>query len=179
MSNLIFLGDQSLLPMLRNPQTPLDPALASPQGWDSDPLPAPGRTLGQITSFRTLPPLETLLAAADVYFQYCHNQPYSLFHEESFRNRLTAGTVPEHLAFAFLATTLRFSSDPCYQHNRFEAISAYASESWKAICLPWNGVENAAGLSILQTIFLLSVIDYTGNETSPYEAPHRLSNIKC
>ncbi|KAF5682495.1 transcriptional regulatory [Fusarium circinatum] len=31
----------------------------------------------------------TLSTAADLYFQYCHNQPYSLFHEETFRHRLT------------------------------------------------------------------------------------------
>ena len=161
-ASLITLGAPSLLPMLQNPQTPLEPALAPIQCWDSNTPRLPARTLGQIASFHTFPSPEILVAAADVYFQYCHNQPYSLFHEQSFRNRLTAGNVPKHLALAFLATTLRFSSDPCYQHNRSEAISAYASESWKAICLPWNGVENAAGLGILQTIFLLSVIDYTG-----------------
>ena len=172
------MGYPSLLPVLRSPQIPLNSALSSTQRWDSDSLPPPARTTGHATSFHSLPPLETLVSSADVYFQCCHNQPYSLFHEQSFRERITAGTVPDHLAFAFLATTLRFSSDPFYQHNRYEAISAYATESWKTISLPWNGVEKAAGLSILQTIFLLSVIDYTGNETSLYEVPYRLSSIK-
>ena len=111
-----------------------------------------------------MPDLETLLSAADIYFQYCHNQPYSLFHEASFRQRLRKGEIPKHLAFAFLATTIRFSADPRYQHNKYEAISAYAAESWKAIVLPWNGVDTAAGVSILQAIFLLSVIDYTGGK---------------
>ena len=151
--------------MLRNQQTTIDPAFGGAGEWQPDQLPVPGGCLEPITSFDTVPPPETLQFAADVYFQYCHNQPYSLFHEESFRHRLGSGAVPKYLAFAFLATTLRFSSDPRYQDNRYEAIAAYASEAWKAIRLPWNGIENAAGISMLQAIFLLSVIDYTGKRT--------------
>jgi hypothetical protein len=120
-----------------------------------------GKSPVQTTTANILPPPETLLAVADVYFKYCHNQPYGLFHEETFRYKLAAGTLPKHLIFAFLASALRFSSDPCYRDNRFEAIERYASESSKSILLPWNGVENAVDISTVQAILLLSVIDYT------------------
>lgn len=113
-----------------------------------------------------MPSQEILLSATDTYFQHCHNQPYALFHEESFRKRLASGAVPRHLAFAILATTVRFSSDPSYQHNKQDAMAAYASEAWKAIVLPWNGVENAAGLDILQAMFMLCSIDYTSKRVT-------------
>ncbi len=151
--------------MLRSHQTNPEPTFEGSQEWEADLIPNQGRPAEHTTSFDTLPSAETLQSAADVYFQFCHNQPYSLFHEDSFRHRLAAGTVPKHLAFAFLATTLRFSSESTYQESRYDAIGGYASESWKEIRLPWNGVDNAAGISMLQAIFLLSVIDYTGKQT--------------
>ena len=111
--------------------------------------------------FSRPPPMETILSAADVYFRYCHNQPYSLFHEESFRNRLAANEVPQHLLFAFLASAVRYSTDPYYE-DKVGAISTYAKLSWKALVLPWNGIESDAGISTVQTILLLAIIDYTG-----------------
>ena len=105
--------------------------------------------------------METIIGAADIYFRYCHNQPYSLFHEESFRNRLASNEVPQHLLFAFLASSVRYSEDPYYE-DKVGAISTYSVQAWKAMVLPWNGVETGVGISIVQTILLLAIIDYTG-----------------
>ena len=33
--------------------------------------------------------------------------------------------------------------------------------------LPWNGIETDVGISIVQTILLLAIIDYTGKSASP------------
>ena len=33
---------------------------------------------------------------------------------------------------------------------------------WKAMVLPWNGIESDVGITIVQTILLLAIIDYTG-----------------
>ena len=118
--------------------------------------------ISPVTSpFARPPPMETQVAAADVYFRYCHNQPYSLFHEESFRSKLAAGEVPHHLLFAFLASSVRYSEDSYYE-DKMGAISTYAMQSWKAMVLPWNGIESDAGISTVQTILLLAIIDYTG-----------------
>ena len=105
--------------------------------------------------------METQLAAADVYFRYCHNQPYSLFHEASLRSKIVSAEVPQHLLFAFLASAVRYSDDPYYE-DKMGAISTYAMQSWKAMVLPWNGIQSDAGISVVQTILLLAIIDYTG-----------------
>ena len=66
-----------------------------------------------------------------------------------------------HLVFALLASTARYSTDPFFQ-DKNEAVSAYAHQSWKSIVMPWNGIQSDAELSIVQTILLLAIIDYTG-----------------
>lgn len=81
---------------------------------------------------------EELLTAADVYFQRCHNQPYSLFDEATFRQRLEAGTVPEVLLLAFLATARRFQYGPSYQGPNGETINSLAARSWAALTPPWG-----------------------------------------
>lgn len=111
-----------------------------------------------------LPPMETVMSAADVYFQCCHNQPYSLFHEDSFKAKLAMGQLPHHLVFAILASAARHSSD-IPSGNKKEVIANYSMESWKALVLPWNGIEDRMGISIVQTILLLAIIDYTDGRT--------------
>ena len=108
-----------------------------------------------------LPSSETIRAAADLYFRFCHNQPYSLFHESSLRNKIELDEVPSHLLFALLASTVRYSDDEFFD-DKTGAVSAYASQSWKSIVMPWNGIQSETELSIVQTILLLAIIDYTG-----------------
>ena len=130
--------------------------------WQNPPS-APGAQ--QPSSFTRPPPTETIIGAADIYFRYCHNQPYSLFHEENFRNRLALNEVPQHLLFAFLASAVRYSEDPYYE-DKVGAISTYSIQAWKAIVMPWNGIETDVGITIVQTILLLAIIDYTGESAS-------------
>lgn len=140
---------------------PRSPLLRGDSGFGNwqNPLGIPGAQ--QPSPFSRPPPLETIIGAADIYFRYCHNQPYSLFHEDNFRTRLASNEVPQHLLFAFLASAVRYSEDPYYE-DKVGAISTYAVQAWKAMVLPWNGVETDVGISILQTILLLAIIDYTG-----------------
>lgn len=111
--------------------------------------------------YTRLPSLDIIRAAADLYFRYCHNQPYSLFHEATFRQKIETGEVPTHLQFALLASTVRYSNDAFFE-DKIAAVSGYAQQSWKAIAMPWNGIQTDAELSIVQTILLLAIIDYTG-----------------
>lgn len=71
--------------------------------------------------------------------------------------------MPQHLLFAFLASSVRYSEDPYYA-DKVGAISAYAVQAWKAMVMPWNGIET--DISIVQTILLLAIIDYTGKSAS-------------
>lgn len=111
--------------------------------------------------YSRLPPTDKIRAAADLYFRYCHNQPYSLFHEAGLRHKIDCGEVPTHLLFALLASTVRYSSDAFFM-DKNSACQSYANLSWRAITMPWNGIQSDAELSTVQTILLLAIIDYTG-----------------
>ncbi|KAF2635184.1 hypothetical protein P280DRAFT_473935 [Massarina eburnea CBS 473.64] len=119
---------------------------------------------GEVSPYAKLPSIDIIRAAADLYFQYCHNQPYSLFHESSLRYKIETEEVPTHLLFALLASTVRYSQDPFFE-DKSAAVSAYASQSWKAIVMPWNGIQSETELTIVQTILLLAIIDYTDGRT--------------
>lgn len=118
-----------------------------------------------VPSKPALPPAHILLFAADVYFRYCYNHPYSLFHEGRFRQRLAAGQVPEYLVWAFLASSRRFSTIP---HHRFEggdSVGSLAKKSWETFNVPWDGPRDGEeALAILQTVVLLVNVEHTGKQ---------------
>ncbi|KAK8006545.1 fungal-specific transcription factor domain-containing protein [Apiospora marii] len=59
-------------------------------------------------------PEEVFMAVVDSYFTYCQNQPYSFFHEQNFRQRLSKQDIPRHLVLAVMATAVRFCSHPYF-----------------------------------------------------------------
>ncbi len=113
-------------------------------------------------SFRILPPLEVLNSLINLYFTHVHNQPYSFFHEESFRHQLTLNSLPGYLLFAVIASAVRFSSDPYLGESKAEALRLYASESWKQIVSVWFGPESDPDVHLCQAVTMLSIIDITG-----------------
>lgn len=110
-----------------------------------------------------IPPPEVLHPLVDLYFIRVHNQPYSFFHEQSFRQRLVLNSLPDYLIFAVLASAVRFSSDRYHGDAITEAMKSYASESWKLIVAVWFGPESDPDLYICQAVTMLSIIDFTGN----------------
>lgn len=113
-------------------------------------------------SFTGLVPLPVLLSMIDVYFECCHNQPYSFFHEQNFRDRLSNGAIPDHLLFAVLATAARFSTNPFFKGKTHEAAVTYANKSWKSIVASCFARHDAANIMTVQTITLLAIFDFTG-----------------
>ena len=113
-------------------------------------------------SFTGLVPLPVLLYMIDVYFECCHNQPYSFFHEQNFRDRLSNGSIPDHLLFAVLATAARFSTNPFFKGKTHEAAVTYANKSWKSIVASCFARNDAANIMTVQTITLLAIFDFTG-----------------
>ncbi|TXC03125.1 hypothetical protein FocTR4_00015443 [Fusarium oxysporum f. sp. cubense] len=102
------------------------------------------------------PQSSSLLFAADVYFRYCHSQPYSLFHEPTFRQRLADDTLPTYLLWGFLSAARRYSSLPVTQVNCPDDASSYAAKAWESIELPWTGNAPAEKiLTVIQTIILI------------------------
>ncbi|KEF59065.1 uncharacterized protein A1O9_03908 [Exophiala aquamarina CBS 119918] len=114
-----------------------------------------------------LPPAHILLFAADVYFKYCHNHPYSLFHEGRFRERLAAGEVPEYLVWAFLASSRRFSTIPHHHFEGGDSVGSLAKRSWETFNVPWDGPKDGEeALAIMQTVILLVCVEHTAGHCS-------------
>ena len=45
---------------------------------------------------------------ANLYFIHCHNQPYSVFHEQSFKMNLQAGLIAPEVQYCMLGMAIRF-----------------------------------------------------------------------
>jgi hypothetical protein len=119
--------------------------------------------LSRGSSKSPLPPTHVLLAAADIYFRYCYNQPYSLFHEARFRQRLAAGQVKDFLVWAFLAASRRFSTLPHHDFEGGDTVSNLARKAAAAFVVPWSGPANAdEALSVLQYTALMVTVEHTG-----------------
>ncbi|KAF4998896.1 hypothetical protein FGRMN_2827 [Fusarium graminum] len=102
------------------------------------------------------PQLNSLLFAADVYFRFCHSQPYSLFHEPTFRQRLADDSLPTYLLWGFLSAARRYSSLPDTQTSTADDASSYAAKAWECIDLPWTGTAAPQKvLNVVQTILLI------------------------
>ncbi|WZH49698.1 fungal-specific transcription factor domain-containing protein [Fusarium acuminatum] len=102
------------------------------------------------------PQLQSLLLAADVYFRFCHSQPYSLFHEPTFRQRLADDSLPTYLLWGFLSAARRYSSLSDNQDNTADDASTYAAKAWECIDLPWSGsAPPQKVLTVVQTIILI------------------------
>ncbi|KAK0387727.1 hypothetical protein NLU13_3972 [Sarocladium strictum] len=100
----------------------------------------------------------TLSSAADVYFQYCYNQPYCLFHEQSFRQRLVSRAVPEYLCLALIATASRFSRSS-------RPLPHYADQAWELVMKRSTAnLDSMESLALAQTTHLLCVIDYSDGQ---------------
>ncbi|CZR31710.1 uncharacterized protein FPRO_02134 [Fusarium proliferatum ET1] len=106
-------------------------------------------------------PEDVLMAVVDSYFTYCQNQPYSFFHEETFRQGLAQHVVPKHLVLAVMATAVRFCSHPYYSGRALEMSVEYANRSWKLIVSDCFTVGKVAEVSTVQTVALLGLFDFT------------------
>lgn len=112
--------------------------------------------------FDSLPDDETLHSLVDVYFDYCHNQPYAYFHEAVFRQDFDAHVVPEYLLYAFAATACRFSDDEFYRDRQNEAIDAYTRTSWSQISEQFFSHTDSLKVAMVQALSMLSTIDFAG-----------------
>lgn len=99
----------------------------------------------------------------DTYFKFCHNQPYSIFHEAQLRKRFVQNLIPRYLIFAILASAARFSNNPFYGSRNYETSVFYARKSWSSIVATCFAADRAADLTIIQTVTLLSIFDFTGS----------------
>ena len=107
-------------------------------------------------------PSDVLAAVIEAFFNCFHNQPYSFFHEQSFRRRLVEQDVPIHVVLAILAIALRFCTHPYFAGRIHEASVGYATKAWSYIVSDCFSSGQAADVSTVQTTALLGLFDFTG-----------------
>ncbi|KAJ8116151.1 hypothetical protein OPT61_g2347 [Boeremia exigua] len=125
---------------------------------DSPSNPTKGQMMYESTIF---PPKKVLLSTVDSYFEYCHNQPYCFFHEETFRYQLSNNQLPQYLVLGVLAMGQLFSSEPFYTNNSHHTAEKYASEAWKEVVQQVFDSENCPTYRLVQGATILALCDFT------------------
>lgn len=114
--------------------------------------------------------MHTLQLAADIYFRFCYNQPYSLFHEATFRQRLASGDLPEYLLWAFYGAACRYSRLIQQGTASREDGLPYIKIAWDRMQIPWNPSPNDREiLPVLQTLILLVSNEHPGKQALTYQ----------
>lgn len=114
------------------------------------------------SEFDEIPAPDILASAIDDYFANCHCEPFDLFHEPSFRDRLSRDEVPDYLLLAILASGIRYSKIHSFAHRRLAAIDQYSNHSWLLVIKRWNSIEEEHDMDIVRAMLMLSAIDFTG-----------------
>lgn len=111
--------------------------------------------------FSALPDRDVQRHIIDAYFEHNHNQPYSYFHEMTFRRKFDDDCLPEYLLLALAATACRFSEHGFFRDRQHEAMSAYANAAWHQIYEDSFSHEASLDFSMVQATSLLAAIEFT------------------
>ncbi|BCR83303.1 putative C6 transcription factor [Aspergillus chevalieri] len=108
------------------------------------------------------PPWNTVLSIAGLYLLYCECQPLPLFHRATFVRTL-GGRDPE-IIYAVLALSIRFSEELYANDDELvEMVNSYAEVARGLVTKRvWEGPVE---LSTLQSLCLLSLVDFTNGNT--------------
>lgn len=130
--------------------------MPSPESWPSD-QGSPRRAATQPVTDG-----DALREAIRLYFIWCHNQPISLFTEDTLLGSLESRD--HELLLALQALGMRFADGPLSPAGR-ESIDAIARQSRQRTmdCV----VNGRVKLSTLQSLCLLSIIDMAGKQSKP------------
>ena len=110
--------------------------------------------------FNFLPDIQVLRGLIDTYFQHSHAQPYTYFHEPTFRERFDEGHIPTYLLFAVCAIAVRFSDDPFYAGRKATAIHAYSRTGWAQILEQSFSDGHDHNIQTVQATNILGIVDY-------------------
>ncbi|KAM0147739.1 hypothetical protein ACHAPG_010399 [Botrytis cinerea] len=124
-----------------------------------------GQTMRTPNVFRLssskLPPYEAVISIAKTYLLYCDCQPLPVF----CRNRFveTINERDPEVIFSILALAIRFSDDDMFRDNQSELITGYVEAAQSIISARIFG--GRIELSTLQSLCLLSLVDFTNGNT--------------
>lgn len=106
---------------------------------------------------------------ANLYFIHCHNQPYSVFHETTFKMKLQAGLIAPEVQYCMIGMALRyflcpkqgltprFSENPYFAGRKDELGHKYLAAANHIITRLVR--EGVVTLSLLQAIVLIVFVD--------------------
>jgi hypothetical protein len=114
------------------------------------------------SNFASLLDARTLQSLANVYFRCCHQQPYSYFDEDTFRQDLENGSLPYYLLLAFVATAVRFSSDFCFTGRHIEVMDWCSRMAWFETVKQSFSDSHSLDIRTVQATNMLGVVDYVG-----------------
>ena len=125
-----------------------------PPGAGSRPIASPVSTL--------LPPWDKVLAIGELYLVYCESQPLPLFHRGTFL--LSLRDRDPEVIYSVLALSIRFSEE--YYQDSTDLINKTNSYAEAARGLVMRRIsEGPVEMSTLQSLCLLSLVDFTSKET--------------
>ena len=119
-----------------------------------------------------LPPWDRIKEAGEVYLLYCDCQPFPLFHRRTFLQTLRSRD-PE-LLLAILSLCLRFSDHSFFQERQTELIEEYLEASRTAVMKKVS--DGTVELSTIQSLCLLSLVDFSSQFFRPFKTQAKLSN---
>lgn len=73
-----------------------------------------------------------------------------------------------------LALAVRFSDAPYFAGRIHDAAAAYSRQSWLCVIEDHLSVDENLDLSVIQTVALLAIVDYTG-KPHPHSSEFKLS----
>ena len=115
--------------------------------------------LSNLSNNELLIPKENLLAMGRLYLAWCHGQPIALFDPETFLDSLTFRDL--ELILALQALSLRYPPSTLTPQKR-EKLDSMERESRSAVM---NRIASSAvELSTLQTLCILSMVEFAGIE---------------
>ncbi|RDL36372.1 C6 transcription factor [Venustampulla echinocandica] len=122
----------------------------------------PSRASGNINPSETrLPSWEVIQTAAETYLLYCDCQPLPLFHRSTFIQTLRSRDG--EVIFSLLALAARFLEDPALRASQVSSVHEYMEAARTIVSKKvFDGVVE---LSTIQTLCLLSLVDFTEGTT--------------
>ncbi|KAI8943402.1 hypothetical protein NX059_001414 [Plenodomus lindquistii] len=160
-SRLSMLDAASLDTVLNPPLGPSPEQRRTP-GSQQD---APSPDNRNDNEFANLLDHSTMQNLADVYFRHCHHQPYTYFHEGTFRQRLENESLPNYLIYALAATAVRFSNDPSFVGRQSEAMNCYSRMAWSEIMDQSFSDNHNLSISTVQAANMLGIVDYVAGRS--------------
>lgn len=103
--------------------------------------------------------------AVETYFMYCHNQPYSFFHEPSFRAQQGYRTIPQYLLYALLAITMRYTHVSSLGPKSDDITQALVKSAMRDIVAQCFDSPEGPDYRTVQAMTILAIHEFIGRSS--------------